>query len=95
MRVSTSELARTREVVGKVLEELRLDAYIFEVEPGDGQWEIRVECAVADGWETCRLTADKEYLLRGTDDAIVHEVLVDNWREALCDCLRASGSAAS
>jgi hypothetical protein len=90
MQMSASELARTREVVSRVLEELNLDAYIFEVEPHEGQWEIRVECAVADGWETCRLTADKEYLLRGADDAIVHEVLVDNWREALCDCLRAS-----
>jgi len=90
MQVSISELARAREVVGGVLEELRLDAYIFEVEPGEGQWEIKVECAVADGWETCTLTAEKEYLLRGTDDAIVHQVLVDSWREALSDCLRAS-----
>ncbi len=88
MPVSINDLARVREVVARVLEELLLDAYLFEVEPREGQWEIRVECAVAGGWETCRLTADKEYLLRGTDDPIVHEVLLDNWREALSDCLR-------
>jgi hypothetical protein len=88
MQVSTSELAQAREVVGRVLEELRLDAYLFEVEPREGQWEIRVECAVAGGWATCRLTAEKEYLLRGTDDAITHQVLLDNWREALSSCLR-------
>lgn len=88
MSLSMNELAQARELVGRVLDELCLDAYIFEVEPREGQWEIRLECAVAGGWETCLLTADKEYLLRGTDDAIVHEVLLDNWREALSDCLR-------
>jgi len=90
MSLSMNELARTREVVARVLDELRIDAYLFEVEPREGHWEIRVECAVADGWETCLLTADKEYLLRGTDDDVVHQVLLDNWREALSDCLRTS-----
>ncbi len=94
MQVSTSELARAREVVSKLLEELDLDAYLFEVEPREGQWEIRVECAVADGWATCLLTAEKEYLLRGTDDAISHQLLLDNWREALSSCLRAAEKGA-
>jgi hypothetical protein len=88
MTLSMNELAQAREVVSKVLDELGIDAYLFEVEPREGQWEITVECAVADGWETCRLTADKEYLLRGVDDALVHEVLSDNWREALAGCRR-------
>jgi len=88
MQVSLSELARAREVVGSVLEELHLDAYLFEVEPREGQWEIRVECAIAGGWESCRLGAEKDYLLRGADDAVVHEVLVDSWGEALSACLR-------
>jgi len=90
MRVSMNDLAGAREAVGRLLEELQLDAYIFEVEPHEGQWEIRVECAAAGGWETCRLTADKEYLLRGSDDAIAHQLLIDNWREALSDCVRKS-----
>jgi len=88
MTLSMTELAQAREVVGRVLDELRLDAYLFEVEPHEGHWEIRVECPVAEGWETCRLTADKEYLLRGTDDAVVHAVLVDAWGDALADCRR-------
>lgn len=90
MTLSMRELAQAREVVGRVLEELSLEAYLFEIEPHEGQWEIRVECAVDDGWETCRLSADKEYLLRGADDAVVHEVLTDNWREALSACRRAT-----
>jgi hypothetical protein len=88
MTPSTYELAQAREVVSRVLDELGLDAYLFEVEPRQGQWEIIVECPVADGWETCRLSADKEYLLRGADDAVVHAVLSDNWREALSACRR-------
>lgn len=88
MSLSRNELLQAREVVAQVLEELGLDAYLFEVEPQEGQWEIRVECAVEGGWETCRLSADKEYLLRGTEDAVVHEVLIDNWREALRACRR-------
>lgn len=87
MQVSISELAVARQVVGAVLGELGLETYLFEVEPREGQWEIRVECAAADGWETCRLTADKDYLLRGRDDAVVHAVLLDAWQEALSGCL--------
>lgn len=88
MKLSVRELARAREVVEKVLDELNLEAYLFDVEPHEGRWEVRVECAVEDGWETCRLSADKEYLLRGDDDAVAHAVLIDNWREALGACRR-------
>lgn len=88
MTLSMHELAQAREVVTRVLDELGLDAYLFEVEPHQGQWEIKVECAVDDGWESCRLSADREYLLRGIDDAVVHAVLTDNWREALSACRR-------
>lgn len=88
MSISMKELGQAREVVGRLLDELQLDAYVFEVEPREGQWEIRVDCAVTDGWESCMLSAEKEYLLRGGDDAVAHQVLLDNWREALSDCLR-------
>jgi hypothetical protein len=88
MALSMNELARAREVVGSILEELHLDAYMFEVEPTDRQWEIRVECAVQEGWETVRLRAARDYLLRGAEDAVAHQVLLDTWREALSACVR-------
>jgi hypothetical protein len=87
MSLSIIELAQVREVVTTLLDELQLDAYLFEVEPLEGQWEIKIECAVTGGWETVRLTATREILLRGSDDAVAHEVLLDNWREALAACL--------
>jgi hypothetical protein len=88
MIVSIEELARAREAVTHLLDELCLDAYLFEVEPGEGQWSIIVECPVAEGWETVSLSADKALLLRGVDDAVAHAVLLDDWREALSSCRR-------
>lgn len=90
MPLSMNELAQARETVGQLLGELGLDAYVYEVEPREGHWQVRVECAVAEGWETCLLSADKEYLLRGADDAVARRVLLDDWRSALRDCLPAA-----
>jgi hypothetical protein len=89
MTLSMTELAEIREVVGKLLDQLELDAYIFEVEPKEDQWEINVECAVGDDtWETVRLTAKKDILFHGVDDAVMHQTLLDNWGEALSACLK-------
>jgi len=86
MKISTDELAEMRRNVTALLDELQLDAYLFEIEPKEAQWEIRVECAVDEGWETFLLTAEKDYLLHGLDDAVAKEVLIDNWSEALASC---------
>ena len=87
MTLSMIELAEIRDVVGKLLDQLKLDAYLFEVEPNEDQWEIKVECAVGnETWETVRLTAKKDILIHGADDAVMHQVLLDNWREALSAC---------
>ena len=89
MTLSMAELAEIREVVGKILDQLELEAYLFEVEPQEDQWEIKVECATGDEcWETVRLTAKKDILFHGADDAIMHQVLLDNWGEALSACVK-------
>ncbi|MGD8941335.1 MAG: hypothetical protein PVJ72_18300 [Gammaproteobacteria bacterium] len=89
MTLSITEMAEIREVVGKLLDQLELDAYLFEVEPKEDQWEIKVECAVGEeSWETVRLTAKKDILFHGADDAVMHQVLLDNWGEALSACVK-------
>ena len=89
MTLSMTELAEIREIVGKLLDQLQLEAYLFEVEPKEDQWEINVECAVEDGnWETVRLTANKDILIHGANDAVMHQVLLDNWGEALAACTK-------
>jgi hypothetical protein len=86
MKQSITELAEVREVVKKLLDELQLDAYLFEVEPLEGLWELNVECAIADGWETVKLKVNKDYFQHGADDAVFHQLLIDEWREALSAC---------
>lgn len=87
MSISTIELAQTREIVTRILDGLQLDAYLFEVEPSEDQWEVRVECAVEGGWERVTLTAAKEDLLQAVDDSKVRRSLLEDWRETLSACL--------
>ena len=84
--LSIAELAQVRTNLDKIFDELKLDAYIYEVEPEDGQWQLTIECATESGWQTVKFSANEEYLLRGVDDAIVHDVLLDGLREALSAC---------
>ncbi|MBI1424223.1 MAG: hypothetical protein GC149_12195 [Gammaproteobacteria bacterium] len=86
MDFSVEELAQMRTTVTALLDELHLDAYLFEIEPKPGLWEINVECATVDGWSRFQLTAATDYLLHGRDDAVAHAVLLDNWRDSLAAC---------
>lgn len=86
VKPSISELANVREVAIRLLDELHLDAYLFEVEPIEGLWELTVECAIDNGWETIKLKINKDYFQHGADDAVFHQLLIDEWREALSTC---------
>jgi len=86
MNQSVTELARIREIVAKLLDELQLEAYLFGIEPQEGQWQLTVECAIDEGWETVKLKANKDYFQHGADDALFHQLLIDEWREALSAC---------
>lgn len=88
MILSAGELDRARDISGSLLEELRLDAYLFEVEPVNGHWEIRVECAVAEGWGTCRITVDRETLPRAAVESAERRRLIDDWGKTLAACLK-------
>ena len=52
MPLSTVEIAKARDTANKILDELLLDAYVFELEPRDDVWELTIECAcdVDGGW---------------------------------------------
>lgn len=86
MSQSIVELARIREAVSKLLDELELEAYLYAIEPQEGQWKLTVECAIDEGWETVKLKANKDYFQHGEDDAVFHQLLLDEWREALSTC---------
>ena len=86
MTLSITELAEMREAAAKLFDELQLEAYLFEIEPQEGQWQLTVECAIDAGWETVKLKANKDYFQHGADDALFHQLLIDEWREALSAC---------
>ena len=64
MTLGLTELARAREAVAAALEALGLEAFLFEVEPREGDtWVLRVECAVAEGWERVEVPVPRAALL--------------------------------
>lgn len=88
MSLSILELATARESASRILAELQLDAYLFEVEPRDDTWELRIECAcdVDGGWEMITLQVPKRMLLDGFDDENARQDLFAYWKRKLAAC---------
>ncbi len=81
MPLSTMELAEARQAVAELLEQAGLDAFLFEVEPREGHWELRLECAAPDGWQALVLSVDKDTLLASRKDDEARRRLIEDWRE--------------
>ncbi len=88
MTLSVTQLTQARQAVAQLLEALGLDAYLFEVEPRDGDWEVKVECAVPDGWESVSLTMAAEDLLRAGEDPSARRALLQRCEKTLAACKR-------
>lgn len=86
MPLGTVDLAKARDAVTELLEELKLDAYLFAVEPRNGRWEVKVECAVENGWETVTFAVAKDSLLASLNDWSIRHRLLDEWRVKLAAC---------
>jgi hypothetical protein len=84
MTANSIDLIRAREVIGSVLEQLDVDAYLFEVEPKAQQWELKVECAIDEGWGSFTLALD-EPLLKSEAEQVA---LLEQCRSALAACKR-------
>ena len=88
MPLSTSDLAKARESANILLEELQLDAFIYEVEPREDVWVLTIECAceVDGGWETITLQVPKQMLLDSIDDEKARQYLFEYWKKKLAGC---------
>lgn len=87
MTVSTTELTRARAAAERLLESVGLEAYLYEVEPGDdGGWTLVLECAAGDGWQRLSWTVDGSELLRSLDDDVVRERLVEDLGRRAAAC---------
>ena len=88
MSVTTLDLAKAREAASAILEELQLDAYIYEVEPCNGDWEIKIECAcdINGGWEMISLKVPKDMLLESDHEHTAKASLYAYWKKKLNRC---------
>ena len=83
MNLTAKNLDEARNTVGKLLEQLGLSAYLFEVEPDAGQWKVRVECAHNSGWQSSLLVVDDAMLHACRTDRFARDHLLGEWRERL------------
>ncbi|MFP4560681.1 MAG: hypothetical protein ACLFRB_07160 [Thiohalorhabdus sp.] len=91
MRISGDELERARAATEHLLEELGVEAYLFQVEPRDGYWEVDVECAVRQGWQRIVLRVGRERLLASWKQGEVRDALLAEWGSELEDCRKEGG----
>lgn len=76
------ELIQAREIIEGVLNRLDVDAFLFEVEPKADSWELKVECAIEEGWGSFTLDL-AEPLPKGEDE---EAMLLERLRTALASC---------
>lgn len=88
MSLSMIDLAKARESANAILEELQLDAYIYEVEPCNGTWELKIECAcqVDGGWESVIIQVPRQMLLESFTDEKAKQQLFEYWKNQLAGC---------
>jgi hypothetical protein len=87
--LSSVELARSRDVIDQMLEQLGLQTYLFEVEPREGAWEVRVECATPEGeWQSVTIPVDQAQLKASLHDGAAREELMARLASHVGPCRR-------
>ena len=81
--LSAADLEGATQATYALLEALGLPEYRFAIEPHDTAWEVKLECAVADGWEAVTLQVDKGLLLASRDDEHARDRVVKEWTKRL------------
>jgi hypothetical protein len=87
---SGTDLKRATETAGTLLEEFGLEAYLFAIEPRDAEWELKLECAVKEGWQMVALPVDVEVLLASRTHDDVRARLLRSWSARITSCVRGS-----
>jgi len=88
MTLSILELASAREIVRSLLEQLRLEAYLFEVEPHARNWKIRIDCGINEKWQSAVLEITREQLTASREAGPARDAVLTAWHEQLSACAR-------
>lgn len=93
MSISANELVTAREAATVILDGLGLDAYLFELEPHDDYYELKVECAceINGGWTELTFMVPKDKVLDGFDDMAIRRQLSEYLGKKLATCKRKKG----
>ena len=86
MALTTKNLIEARQAASLILEQLGIEAYLFEIEPKEETWELRVECATTDGWQSLILPVEEKLLLTSQQDAVARNQLREQWRTRFSAC---------
>jgi hypothetical protein len=93
MPQTTADIAQTRAVVERVLDELGLAAFLFTLEPKESGWQLTVECAGDGGWQTVTLPVDAGELRASVHDPAARDRLRAAWTKRLSGCARRSAAS--
>ena len=85
-----ADLEGATEAASALLKELGLEAYLFVIEPREGDWELKLECAVKEGWQTVTLSVDIRLLLASRTDSDARARLLRSWGAKFAACLRST-----
>ncbi|WP_303902371.1 hypothetical protein [Thiohalomonas denitrificans] len=88
MASASAERIQAREAASSVLKDLKLAAFLFEVEAEGGEWSIEVGCQSRGGWVIVQLSASKEQLLATQFDRTVRRRMAGEWLNQLRICRR-------
>jgi hypothetical protein len=82
------DVAEARSAIQRLLEDLGLRAFVFTVEPKELGWQLSIECASGEAWQTISLDVDPQELRASLLDSSVRERLRKRWSERLGGCER-------
>ena len=83
MNISTRELVEAKDVTAGLLEQLGLEAYLFDVEPRDTAWEVHVDCAIDGAWQSVVFLIDRRLLRASGNDQTARAEVLKDWGERL------------
>jgi SHS2 domain-containing protein len=95
MTATAPDIRSAREAAERMLEELGLDAFVYTVEAKEGGWDLRVDCATEEGWQTVELPVEPVELIASLGDARLREALRARWGAHLRACVKRDPRAAA
>jgi len=75
-----------RTAIERVLDALGLGTYLFDVEPRDDGWQVKVECQSREGWKVVSVDVERDALARSLHDDAARERLLVTFRDRIGAC---------